>query len=88
MNVNLTIQSGDLLAYIAIGILGVIIYSSRTFFDMLMRRITCFFFGHDEEKKTIANIDYLQCKRCYQISHNWTRYKEKEKEVKPKLHDL
>lgn len=75
---NLSIQTDNIVIYVIIGFLAVIIYSSRTFFDVLIRRITCQTFGHDFEGRMITNINFIQCRRCSQISHDYNKIKPKK----------
>ena len=78
MDFTITFQSGDIVTYLLVAIAGVLLYSSRTFVDLFVRRLTCKVFKHDFEKKTIANMDYLHCARCQIIDHDFSRFRQKQ----------
>lgn len=77
---DLSIQTSDVGLFIILGVAGVIIYSTRTFFDVLMRRITCLAFDHDFKVVEITNDRILKCERCQKENLDFSRYdRSKEK---------
>lgn len=77
---DLSIQTSDVLLFIILGFAGVIIYSTKTFFDVLIKRITCRVFDHDFKIVTTTSDNFLKCQRCKKESLDFTRYRPKENE--------
>ncbi|MHA2243874.1 MAG: hypothetical protein ACXADY_02805 [Candidatus Hodarchaeales archaeon] len=64
---EVTIQTSDVWIFIILGVVGVIIYSSKTFFDVLVKKVTCQIFGHDFESFKFGSAALLKCERCGEI---------------------
>lgn len=75
---DLSIQTSDIWLFIILGFAGVIIYSTKTFFDVLVKRITCKIFDHDFKEAMITGISFMKCQRCQKDSLDYSRYTKAE----------
>ncbi|PWI48991.1 hypothetical protein CEE45_03490 [Candidatus Heimdallarchaeota archaeon B3_Heim] len=61
---NISIQTSDVWLFIILGFVGVIIYSTKTFFDVLVKKVTCLIFGHYYNSLKFGASIILKCERC------------------------